>query len=148
MRVNIKYLSPISRINRPRGHGPIGTRVHVIPPEHLGAAEVALFSSESLPQLLPADEMIALFPEPNLSIFPLIPPVSNNSVIRRRGPGKVSSLCGGSDSRKCWSETRRFKILGNFPDARQVLCDQTLSEANHIQDSNTFHRGSIGLTPG
>ena len=47
--VDIEYLAPVRRIERPRGDGEIRSGMHVVPPKQLGAGKAGDFTPQFIP---------------------------------------------------------------------------------------------------
>ena len=90
--VDVEDLASVRRIERPRGDGEIRGGVHVVPPEELGAGEAGDFAAQLVPEFFAADEVVALFPEPDLGGLAVIPAVGDDAV-RAGGVPVVSDDC-------------------------------------------------------
>src|SRR5207248_1890381 len=81
MRIKVRNLAAVRRIDRPRRGRPLRRAVHVEPPEHLRAGRAWIAASRSVPHLLPTDERVRLPPEHHLSDVAEVPAVADDAVL-------------------------------------------------------------------
>src|SRR5205809_165331 len=70
LRVDAGDLAAVGRVGWARRDGPVRARVHVVPPEELGAGEAGQTAARRLPHLLAGDEAVGLPPQPDLRQVP------------------------------------------------------------------------------
>src|SRR5207302_3740951 len=76
LRVDAGNLAAVGGIRGARSDGPVRARVHVVPPEQLGAGEAGETAARRLPHFLAGDETVGLSPEPDLREIPEVPAVA------------------------------------------------------------------------
>src|SRR5437660_579809 len=80
-RIVVWDLAPVGRVHRPRRDADIGRRVHVVPPEQVGANAAGIAPARSLPDPLAGNEMVGLPPEHDLGEAAKIPAVAHYSML-------------------------------------------------------------------
>ena len=83
-RVDIWNLAAISLVHRARRNRILRARVHVEPPEHVEAGDGAIALPRGFPEFLTMHQMIGLLPEMNFRQIPIVPPVADDAMLRRR----------------------------------------------------------------
>ena len=74
----------------------IHVRIHVVPPEQLGAGESGdAFPSRAVPDLLTLDQVVGLPPEPHFGKVPEVPTVTDDTMVpdvKRRTLQEISTF--------------------------------------------------------
>ena len=98
MAVDVGQLAAVGRIHRARRHADVGRRIHVEPPEQVGAGERRILGARRLPDLRRLHQPVRLPPEAHFALGPLIPAVGHDAV-QRRGDGRSGSRIARCRSR-------------------------------------------------
>ena len=65
-RIAVRQLAAVRAVDWARGDAEVRARIHIVPPEHVGAGEVRVARLCGVPHLFAADERVRLTPEPDL----------------------------------------------------------------------------------
>lgn len=138
---NVEDFLAIGTIDWTRGHRPVRRRIHIVPPEQLGAGEARLLLAEMFPEFAPLNEMVGLLPKAVFGIVPVIPTIGDNAV--RAGPfsGEVGGLGGGGHGRQ-----HRFHMdhpvrpaTGEIHHVGRVFTQMAGGEADDVNDGGSIH---------
>ena len=147
MRVDIGQLATVGRIHGARRYRKIGRRVHVVPPEELGAGERRVATLRCIPELLAADQVIGLAPKPDFREVAEIPAVANDAVLARRRPGDEGRLHRGGDcGRDGRQRAHRAARCKRFQ-VRRVR-EQRWCESDDVENERALHERSMRLYRG
>ncbi len=86
LRVDVRQLAPVGRIQGARRHRSVHRAVHVVPPEQLGAGKRRVTAAGRLPHLFSRHQRVALLPEPHLGGVAEVPAVRHRAVLAREEP--------------------------------------------------------------
>ena len=100
MSPDVGQLATVGEVHRPRSHGGVGRRVHVEPPEEVGAGERGVKLARGVPDLRRLHQRVGLPPEMHLALVAVIPAVAHYPVLAWRLPGQIGGLDGASDGRQ------------------------------------------------
>ena len=139
--VHVEDLTSISRVKRARSDREVRAGVHVIPPEELGAGELRVDAAQAFPELLAADEVVALLPETVLVILAVIPTVGHGTVVARQLARQVSGLRGAGDGRHDGFHLGQLAALQEGADLRRVIADEAGGQADDVEDCGALHGG-------
>src|SRR5690242_18154042 len=84
--------------------------------------------------------MVGLLPELDFGKFTVIPAIRHDAVRVRRSAGEISGLRGASDGRERGFNARFISTCGEVTDARRVLANEGIGEANNVNDGGAFHQ--------
>src|SRR6185437_239267 len=137
--VNVEDLAAIGGIHRSRRDRIIRGGIHVVPPKKFRAGEVWVALAQFLPEFASVHEMVGLFPELDFGEFAVVPAVADDAMRVRRGAGEIGGLRGAGDGGKGGFDTGLFAARGEVADARGVLADEGVREADEVDDCGASH---------
>ena len=105
-RIAVRQLAAVRAIDRAPCDANVSARIHVVPPEHVGAGKSRVARSRRVPKLFVADERRRLAPEPDLRQVAEIPAVADDPVLVRQDAGQKCSLSRAGDGRRDVPRTR------------------------------------------
>lgn len=135
--MNVEDLSAIGGIQRPGSDREVRLGIHVVPPEQLRAGETWNLTAQGLPELFSSNDMIALFPEPDLGGFSIIPAIGDGAVLARGFTGNKRRLSRAGDRRKSGAECLQPVLLRKPGKSRHVLAKKRPGESDDIKNSKT-----------
>ncbi len=138
VRVDVGQLAAVGRIHRAWRDRDIGRRVHVVPPEELGAGERRVAPFRGIPDLLATHQVVGLTPEPDLGKIAEIPAVPDDAVLARQRARDEGGLHRGRDGRgHCRQRAQPAARRKRF----QVRCvlEQRRRQSDDVQHERAFH---------
>ena len=138
LRVDVGQLAAVGRVHRARRHRPVGRRVHVVPPEQLGAGERRVAPLRRLPHLLAVHQPVRLPPQPHLGQVAEIPAVGDDAVLARQRAGEQGRLHGGRHRRRHRRQRPQPATGGQRAQVRRML-QQRRRQADHVEHQRAPH---------
>ncbi len=136
--VDIRQLAPVGRVHRTRRDRIVGRRIHVVPPEELGAGERRIEPLRRVPQPFAVHQMVRLAPEPHFGEVAEIPAVRDDAMLARQSPGDERRLHGRRDGRRDRRQRTHCAPLRDATDVRCML-QQRGGETHDVQYERTRH---------
>jgi hypothetical protein len=139
MRVVVRDLAPVGRVHRPRRRAPVRARVHVVPPEHLGAGERRVARFRGIPDLFARHQAVGLPPQPHFGQVAEVPAVRHDAVTARREPGDERRLHRARDRGEHRAKRARRAARREPLQVRRVLAEQGGRQAHGEDDERRAH---------
>lgn len=137
--VDIKNLAAIGGISGARGNGVIDTRIHIEPPEELGAGKGRIGGAEGGPDFFGGDHVVGLFPEMNFGQLTVVPAVADDAVAARADACQIVGLRGAGHGWESREDVRANAAQKELGDARRGGPNQRFGQADDVDDSGSFH---------
>ena len=138
-RVHVRQLAPVRRVHRPRRDGHVDGRVHVVPPEQVGARERRVDRARRLPYLRTLDEVVRLPPELHLALVAEVPPVPYDPVLGRPRARQVRRLHGARDGGQHGPDGHAPPTRGERVQVRRRVPHQVRRQPDDVKDDDTMH---------
>ena len=142
--VDVGQLPAVGEIHRPRRDAVVRGRIHVVPPEEVGARERRVGRLRALPDLRRLHEPVRLLPELDLRVLARVPAVADDAVRRGVAAGQVVGLGRAGDGGKRGSNARKRSTRGP---ARQVRRgrgpDDPRGQPDDVEDGRSLHLGDL-----
>ena len=132
-------LPAVGGIRRARRDAPVGTRVHVVPPEELRAGQPGQASPRGLPHLLAGDQMVRLAPQPRLAEVAEVPAVADDAVVAGQRPGEHCRLGAARHRRQDRAHRPHEAAARERRQRRGVGADLGGSEPDDVDDEKRGH---------
>ena len=144
--VKVRALAAIGVIGRAGSNAPVGTGIHVVPPEKLGAGKVGVTGPAPVPDLLPLHQVVRLLPHLNLSLLAGIPAIADNSMLRGQATGQHGSLGAAGHGRQHRCELSLEAVCGESLEMGHPAINHRGRQSDNIDNHQGSHENLARLS--